>query len=86
MGFGASGFTITLGGSLIAVAGGRLTGTITVPGARSTMHVKVTPQTDPGPSVLYGGYVSANDTVTVWIMGVLSLTPVSTVYNVTVES
>jgi hypothetical protein len=50
------------------------------------MHVKVTPQSDPGASVLYGGYVSANDTVTVWIMGVLSLTPVATVYNVTVES
>jgi hypothetical protein len=85
MGFGAGQYTVTLGGSLIAVAGGRLTTTLSIPGARSTHHVRVTPQTDLGASALYGGFVSANDVVTVWIMGVLSLTPPSTVFNVSVS-
>lgn len=86
MGFGASGFLITLGGGAL-LAGGRATGTIAVPGARATMHVKVTPQSDPGAGCMYGGFVSANDVVTVWLMtGILALTPASTIFNVTVET
>ena len=85
MGFGASGFRITLGGNLL-LAGARAMGTITVNGARANMHVRVTPQSDPGGGLLYGGFVSADDTVTVWIMGILAITPPSTIYNVTVES
>lgn len=85
MGFGASGFLITLGGGAL-LAGGRATGTIAVPGARATMHVKVTPQSDPGAGCMYGGFVSANDVVTVWLMTILALTPASTIFNVTVET
>ena len=85
MPFAAGQYTVTLGGSLIAIAGGRLVTTLNVPGARPIHHVKVTPQSDLGPSVLCGGFVSANDTVTVWIMGIISLTPPSTVLNVSVS-
>lgn len=74
-------YTITLGGGLL-VAGARATGTVSVPGARAGMHVTVTPQTDLGASACCGGYVSSNDTVTVWIMGIVSVTPPSTVFNV----
>jgi len=77
-------FTITLGGSLL-LAGARVTGTISVPGARAGMHVQVTPQSDLGASAICGGYVSANDVVTIWIMGIVSVTPPSTVLNVTVS-
>jgi hypothetical protein len=85
MGFGASGFTISLGGGAL-LAGGRTTGTVSVPGARAAMHVKVTPQSDPGAGAMYGGFVSANDVVTVWLTVILAVTPPATVFNVTVES
>jgi len=84
MGFTAGPYTVTLGGGAL-LAGARAIITVTVPGARSTMHVKVTPQTDLGVSMMYGGYVSSNDTVTVWIMGILAITPPSTIFNVSVE-
>jgi hypothetical protein len=86
MSFMAGPYTVSITGSLIALAGGRLTNTVTIPGARTGMHVSVTPQTDMGASMLCGGYVSANDTVTVWMMGVISLTPPTTVFNVSVWS
>jgi hypothetical protein len=85
MGFGSSGYTITLGGGAL-LAGARATGTIAIPGARASMHVKVTPQSDPGAGSAYGGFVSANDVVTVWFGVILAVTPPSTVFNVTVES
>ena len=84
MSFAAGPYTITLGGGLL-LAGARSTGTLTVPGARSGMHVMVTPQSDVGVSACYGGFVSSNDTVTIWIMGIVSVTPPSTVLNVTVS-
>lgn len=85
MGFGASGYTITLGGGAL-LAGARTTGMISVPGARAAMHVKVTPQSDPGAGSLYGGFVSANDVVTVWMTVILAVTPPSIVFNVSVET
>jgi hypothetical protein len=84
MSFSAGPYTVTVGGGAL-LAGGRSTATVTVPGARAAMHVTITPQTDPGAGYMYGGYVSANDTVTVWIMAILALTPASTVYNVLVQ-
>lgn len=84
MSFDAGPYTITLGGGLL-LPGARAIGTITIPGARAAMNVRVTPQSDPGPGALYGGFVSANDTVTVWVMVILSLTPPSVTYNVSVD-
>jgi len=66
MGFTAGPYVISLGGSAL-LAGGRSIGTVTVPGARAGMVVKVSPQADPGAGYTYGGFVSANDTVTVWM-------------------
>lgn len=84
MSFMAGPYTVTLGGGAL-LAGGRSTTTVSVPGARSTMHVKVTPQADLGAGVFYGGYVSANDVVTVWITTILAVTPPSVTLNVYVE-
>lgn len=85
MGFIAGPVQITLGGSLL-LAGVRTTGTINIPGATIGMHVLVTPQTDLGSGAICGGYVSSSGTVTAWIMGIISVTPASTVLNVTVWS
>lgn len=84
MSFIAGPYTVTLGGGAL-LAGAKATTTVTIPGARSTMQVRVTPQSDLGASMSYGGYVSSNDTVTVWIMGTIAITPPSTVFNVSVE-
>lgn len=85
MSFIAGPYQITLGGALLA-AGARSVGTIAVPGARVGMHVIVTPQSDIAPGACCGGYVSANDVVTIWLMGVILVTPPSTVFNVSVWS
>ena len=83
MSFSSGPYSITLGGSVL-LAGARATGTVTVPGATIGMHVQVTPQSDVGASALYGGYVSSANTVTVWLMGIVTVTPPSTVFNVSV--
>ena len=83
MSFASGPYTITLGGGAL-LAGARTTGTVTAPGARNGMHVQVTPQSDLGAGAMCGGFVSSNDTVTVFIMGILALTPPSTVLNVSV--
>lgn len=85
MGFGAGPYTITLGGGAL-LAGGRTTGTINVPGATTAMHVKVTPQSDPGAGCMYGGFVSSAGVITVWMQVILAVTPPSVVFNATVES
>jgi hypothetical protein len=84
MGFTAGPYSVTLGGGALLL-GARATVTVVVPGARVGMVVKVSPQGDPGAGISYGGFVSANDQVTAWIMAVVAITPPATVYNVSVE-
>lgn len=84
MSFSAGLYTVTLGGGALLAAARAIT-TISIPGARTGMHVIVTPQTDLGAGIFYGGYVSANDIVTVWICTILALTPPSTILNVEVH-
>ena len=84
MAFTAGPYTVTLGGGAL-LAGARAMTTVAVPGARSNMQVHVTPQSDLGVGMAHGGFVSSNDVVTVWILGVIAITPPATVFNVSVE-
>lgn len=81
MSFVSGQYTVTLGGGAL-LAAGRATTTVNIPGAAVGMHVSITPQTDLGAGVMYGGYVSSAGVVTVWIVTILALTPPSTVLNV----
>jgi hypothetical protein len=85
MSFASGIYSVTLGGGAL-LAGGRATATVTVPGARSGMHVVMTPQSDMGAGVMYGAWVSANDTVTAFVGAIIALTPVSVTYNISVWS
>lgn len=84
MSFRSGGYTITLGGGAL-LAGAMTSGTVTVPGATAGMHVKITPQADPGVGAWWYGFVSSANTVTVRVGAVVALTPASVVYSVEVE-
>lgn len=68
------------GGALLALGTASLT--VSVPGARPGNAVIVAPTTYPGLGVVWYGYVSANDIVTVVITALSALTPVASTYNV----
>jgi hypothetical protein len=73
--------SVSLGGSaLLALASQSVT--VTVTGARPGNAVIVAPVTFPGLGIMWFGYVSANDTVTIVITALLAVTPTATVYNV----
>jgi hypothetical protein len=84
MSFRASTTTASLGGSLLTI-GATASLTVAVSGARAGMLVAVTPNADPGVGCIWYGFVSANDVVTVRLLAIISLTPVSTTYSVVVE-
>lgn len=85
MSFASGVYAVTLGGGTL-LAGARSTVTLAVPGARSGMHVAMTPQSDIGAGVFYGAWVSANDTVTAFVGAIIALTPISASYNISVWS
>lgn len=74
----------SLGGGALLV-GARSTTNVSVPGARPGMHVTVTPGADPGAGCWWGGWISANDIVTVFVAAVVAVTPNATTYAVKVE-
>ena len=78
-----SGTSASLGGSPMT-AGQTISITVPVTGATTSMAVIVSPQTYPGDSFVWDGYVSAADTVTVRLTAVLALTPAASLYNVRV--
>jgi hypothetical protein len=71
----------SLGGSAL-LAFQTATITVSVPGARAGNAVVVAPNTFPGAGVIWFGYVSANDVVTVVITALIALTPAASTYNV----
>ncbi len=91
-GFVKSGVTIkpALPGTTGSIGGGALlagacaSGTVAVANSTTSMTVSVSPNTYPGDSVLFYGYVSSAGTVTVKVCGVIAVTPTSSTYNVRV--
>jgi len=78
-----SGTSGSIGGSALA-AGACLSGTVSIPGATTSMAVQVTPVTYPGDSVFWKGYVSSAGTVTAKVCEVVAGTPTASTYNVRV--
>lgn len=75
--------TASVGGGLLMV-GACTSGTTTVRGARVGDVVIVTPRTYPGDGVQWQGYVSSNDTITVKLCALITLTPTASIYDVRV--
>lgn len=71
-------------GGAVLLAGACSTGTATVTGAAIGMGVVVTPNTYPGDGADWRGYVSAANTVTIKVCGIVAITPLSTTYNIRV--
>ncbi len=69
-------------GALLALAS--ITTTVTVIGARSGMCVNATPQSDPGISVVWNAWISANDTVSLRLGVLGALTPNTVNWNIEV--
>lgn len=59
-------------------------GTASITGARNTMAVSIAPTTYPGDGVVWYGYVSTNDVVTVKVCGLSALSPTATTFQVRV--
>ncbi len=78
-----SGETSAIGGSLL-LANTCTTGSATVAGATSNMSVSAMPVTYPGNGLIWYGYVSSDNTITVRVCANVAATPVSTAYNVRV--
>lgn len=78
-----TGTTGSIGGSALT-PGAVSTGTVAIAGATTLMAVETTPQTYPGNSAYWHGYVSSTGTVTVAVGVVNSGTPAATAYNVRV--
>lgn len=79
-----TGLSASLGGAALA-AGAAASGNITVVGARVGMTVTCNPTTFPGAGVVWSAYVSAANTVTVVVMGVVAATPIASTYNIRVH-
>lgn len=80
-----SGVTSSLGGSVLA-AGACATTTVSITGATTGMAVTATPQTFPGPSFYWRGYVTAPGVVTVGVCNSDgNNTPTASTYNVRVS-
>jgi hypothetical protein len=73
----------SIGGSLLA-AGACASGTATATGITNGMVVDVTPQTYPGDGIVWKGYMSAANTVTVKVCAIIAATPTASLYNVRV--
>ena len=78
-----SGETSAIGGSFL-LASACSTGTATVTGATADMAVSAMPVTYPGNGLIWYGYVSSADTITVRVCADVAATPISTAYNVRV--
>lgn len=78
-----SGTSASLGGGAL-LAGACASNTTTVTGATTSMVVAVTPVTYPGDGSVWDAYVSASNTVTTKVCGVIALTPGATAYNIRV--
>lgn len=78
------GTTGSIGGAL--TVGACDTGTATVTGATTSMLASASPVTYPGDGYVYQAYVSAADTVTVKLCGLIVGTPTSSAYNVSVSA
>lgn len=78
------GTTGSIGGAL--TVGACDTGTATVTGATTGLVASASPVTYPGDGYVYQAYVSAADTVTVKLCGLIIGTPTSSAYNVSVSS
>jgi hypothetical protein len=84
-----TGTSASIGGSLLAAAGTCTSGTATVTGARAGMQAQATPSD--GTNIAAQGTVitatvTANDTVTVNVCGLLAVTPTAKTYSVTVNN
>lgn len=75
------GVTSAIGGGLLT-AGSCASGTVSITGARSTMVAVATPTIYPGDGSTWSSYVSADDTVTVKVCGLITVTPTSSTYQV----
>lgn len=78
-----SGVSASIGGAALT-AGQVATAAVTVQGAVVGQTVSVTPNTYPGDGVVWDGYVSAANTVTVRITAVVAVTPTASTYNIRV--
>ncbi len=77
------GVPVTLGGSLLTALSCAST-TSAVTGAATGMSVVITPDTYPGDGIIWKGYISNPDEVTVKVCALAALTPTSSVYEVRV--
>lgn len=75
--------TASIGGSLL-LAGACTTGTANVSGATVGMVSAVEPASYPGAGVYWQSRVTSANTVTVYVCGVIAVTPSSTTYQVRV--
>lgn len=78
-----SGTSASLGGSAMT-AGQRITVTVTITGATTTMVSDCSPQTDPGAGFVWHAFVGAANTVTVCLTCVAAGTPTASLYSVRV--
>jgi hypothetical protein len=80
-----AGTTGSIGGSALT-AGSCATGTVSIPGATTSMAVVVSPAggTSPGTGFVWQGYISSPGTVVVQVCAMLAGTPAATGYNVRV--
>lgn len=79
-----AGTTGSLGGSLLTT-GSCTSGNVTIAGVSTGMGIIVTPTTYPGDLIVWKGYVSATNTVTVKVCAISSATPTASTYNVRVQ-
>jgi hypothetical protein len=80
-----TGTTSSIGGGVLTIAT-CTSGTASVTGATTAMSVAATPVTYPGDGIVWFGYVSSPDVVTVKVCSLATLTPTATTYRVRVIS
>ncbi|HET7104099.1 MAG TPA: hypothetical protein VFI20_08420, partial [Terracidiphilus sp.] len=78
-----TGTSASIGGSALT-AGTCASGTVSITGATTAMGVIASPVTYPGDGMVWSGYVSASNTVTVKVCAMVAGTPTASTYNVRV--
>jgi len=81
---GVTGVSSTITPGILLAGACATASTITVPGARAGMVVVATPTSDLGVSTVWTPWISANDTVSLRICGLIGLTPAAITWNIRV--
>ena len=81
--FPLAGSTETIGGSRLT-SGTCATGTATIAGATTDMVTAISPVTHPGAGIVWFGYVSSPNVVSVKVCAMLTATPAGSIYRVRV--